>query len=200
MSIDLAPTMLDDRRREEARRRCRARSSSATRPRRRGSTSSALATAATRRSSASARCAPTATATSTTSRPSGPSCRPNDYKERPYPVWNLLKELDAAGKLTPLQKFLTAPTMPAEELYDVVADPHETKNLADSPEHQAVLDGAARRCSSAGSRNRTIRAAARAARARRRQGRDQSRQRSQRRPAKAEAEGEETEGCKGRKT
>src|SRR4030095_13716941 len=65
--------------------------------------------------------------------------QPNDYKERQYPVWNLLKELDAQGKLTPLQKQLTAPTMPAEELYDVVADPHETKNLASSPEHSAVL-------------------------------------------------------------
>src|SRR6185503_13578203 len=63
----------------------------------------------------------------------------NDYKERSYPVWNLLKELDAQGKLTPLQKFLTAPTMPPEELYDIFADPHETKNLATSPEHQAVL-------------------------------------------------------------
>jgi hypothetical protein len=29
--------------------------------------------------------------------------------------------------------------MPPEELYDVVADPHETVNLAGSPEHQAVL-------------------------------------------------------------
>jgi N-sulfoglucosamine sulfohydrolase len=63
----------------------------------------------------------------------------NDYKERSYPVWNLLKELDAQGKLTPLQKVLTAPTMPAEELYDEVADPYETKNLTGSPEHQKVL-------------------------------------------------------------
>jgi N-sulfoglucosamine sulfohydrolase len=65
--------------------------------------------------------------------------QPNDYKERQYPVWNLLKELDAEGKLTPLQKVLTAPTMPAEELYDITADPHETQNLATSPDHAAVL-------------------------------------------------------------
>lgn len=71
--------------------------------------------------------------------PERPFLQANDYKERSYPVWNLLKELDAEGKLTPLQKVLTAPTMPAEELYDVFADPHETKNLAGSPEHQAVL-------------------------------------------------------------
>jgi N-sulfoglucosamine sulfohydrolase len=29
--------------------------------------------------------------------------------------------------------------MPEEELYDIVADPHETKNLAGSTEHAAVL-------------------------------------------------------------
>jgi arylsulfatase A-like enzyme len=71
--------------------------------------------------------------------PDRPFLQKNDYKERSYPVWNLLKELDAEGKLTPLQKFLTAPTMPEEELYDELADPYETKNLANSPEHQKVL-------------------------------------------------------------
>jgi len=71
--------------------------------------------------------------------PERPFLQKNDYKERQYPVWTLLPELDAAGKLTPLQKFLTAPTMPEEELYDVVADPHETKNFASSAEHQGTL-------------------------------------------------------------
>ena len=71
--------------------------------------------------------------------PERPFLQKNDYKERQYPVWTLLPELDAAGKLTPLQTFLTAPTMPEEELYDIVADPHETKNLASSAEHQTVL-------------------------------------------------------------
>ena len=68
-----------------------------------------------------------------------PFLQKNDYKERQYPVWTLLTELDAAGKLTPLQKFLTAPTMPEEELYDVSADPHETRNLAGSTDHAVVL-------------------------------------------------------------
>jgi N-sulfoglucosamine sulfohydrolase len=71
--------------------------------------------------------------------PERPFLQDNDYKQRSYPVWNLLKELDAQGKLTPLQKFLTAPSMPPEELYDVVADPYETKNLATSPEYKNVL-------------------------------------------------------------
>src|SRR5207249_6135252 len=64
--------------------------------------------------------------------PERPFLQTNDYKERSYPVWNLLKELHAQGKLTPAQAFLTAPTMPAEELYDLEADPHEIRNLATS--------------------------------------------------------------------
>jgi N-sulfoglucosamine sulfohydrolase len=71
--------------------------------------------------------------------PDRPFLQANEYKERQYPVWNLLKELDAAGKLNPLQKFLTAPMMPEEELYDVVADSYETKNLVGSAEHQEAL-------------------------------------------------------------
>ena len=71
--------------------------------------------------------------------PERPFLQTNDYKERSYPVWNLLKELNAAGKLTPAQAALCAATMPEEELYDLTNDPHEINNLAKSPEHQAVV-------------------------------------------------------------
>jgi len=71
--------------------------------------------------------------------PERPFLQANEYKERSYPVWNLLKELHAAGKLTPVQEVLCAPTMPEEELYDLADDPFEIKNLATSPEHREVI-------------------------------------------------------------
>ena len=51
--------------------------------------------------------------------PDRPFLQANAYKEKSYPVWNLLKQLHAAGKLTPAQDRLCAPTMPEEELYDL---------------------------------------------------------------------------------
>jgi arylsulfatase A-like enzyme len=71
--------------------------------------------------------------------PDRPFLSPNEYKERSYPVWNLIKELHAAGKLTPVQEVLAAPRMAPEELFDLEQDPYEIHNLVDSPKHQKVL-------------------------------------------------------------
>lgn len=65
----------------------------------------------------------------------------NEYKGKQYPVWNLLPQLHAQGRLTPVQDVLCQPTMPEEELYDLQTDPWEIHNLvrSEQPEHQARL-------------------------------------------------------------
>jgi len=71
--------------------------------------------------------------------PERPFLQANEYKEKQYPVWNLLKKLHEEERLTPAQEFLCAPHMPEEELYDLQSDPHEIRNLAQSRQHQAIL-------------------------------------------------------------
>jgi N-sulfoglucosamine sulfohydrolase len=73
--------------------------------------------------------------------PERPYLQSNAYKERAYPVWTLIPQLDKEGKLPPWHKaFYMAPDMPPEELYDIKADPWAMTNLVRSPEprHQAA--------------------------------------------------------------
>jgi len=55
------------------------------------------------------------------------------------PTMKAWRRLDAEGKLNPVQALFFRKTKPREELYDTVEDPHEVRNLVDSPAHQAKL-------------------------------------------------------------
>ncbi len=55
--------------------------------------------------------------------PAIPYMQHNPYKEENYPTWNLVKEWNRQGKLTPQQALFAAAEKPIEELYDVQADP-----------------------------------------------------------------------------
>jgi len=63
----------------------------------------------------------------------------NLYKRRRYPVLTLMEVLYAQGKLAPEQARFMAPFRPAEELYDLEADPDEIRNLAGDGEHASRL-------------------------------------------------------------
>jgi len=71
-----------------------------------------------------------------------PHAQPNQYKDGKAIV-QTMRELHEKGELNELQSRPFAAPRPTEELYDLRADPHETVNLADDPEHAERL--AARR-------------------------------------------------------
>ena len=66
-----------------------------------------------------------------------PHIQPSEYPDRAEIIQEL-RRAAAEGKLTGPQKSWWEPTKPLEELYDTQADPHEIKNLADSPKHKAI--------------------------------------------------------------
>ncbi|HEY0982769.1 sulfatase family protein [Schlesneria sp.] len=71
--------------------------------------------------------------------PQRPHLQPNRYKDN-KPIVQKLRELHENQQLDALtESLLFAPTRPAEELYDLAADPHELRNLADDPAYAQTL-------------------------------------------------------------
>jgi arylsulfatase A-like enzyme len=71
--------------------------------------------------------------------PERPYTQHNDYIESNYPTLAVMKQLHAEGKLNATQALFMPPRKPEEELYDLLADPHEVNNLAGSPQHRGIL-------------------------------------------------------------
>jgi arylsulfatase A-like enzyme len=71
--------------------------------------------------------------------PAIPYMQANEYKEKNYPTWNLVKEWAKQGKLNQAQALFASPVKPIEELFDVRADPDEVHNLALDPAHKQIL-------------------------------------------------------------
>lgn len=57
-----------------------------------------------------------------------------------FPAVKELWEQAEAGRLTPAQALLTKVPQPAEMLFHVGKDPHQFRNLANDPQHQATLE------------------------------------------------------------
>jgi arylsulfatase A-like enzyme len=71
--------------------------------------------------------------------PERPHLQPNAYKDH-KPCLIALRKAHADGLLDAVQQTLFAPRRPAEELYDLAADPWEIHNLAADPAHRETLE------------------------------------------------------------
>ena len=71
--------------------------------------------------------------------PERPYMQFNAYKKHQYPVWTLMHVLHERNELKDVQQSFMASKRPAQELYDLNADPHELYNLASDPNHAATL-------------------------------------------------------------
>ena len=70
--------------------------------------------------------------------PGKPYTQHNQYILDSYPTFSVMKKLHAEGRLQGPELVFMAARKPDEELYDVLADPHEVNNLASSAEHQHI--------------------------------------------------------------